>query len=133
MTGTLFATRISEQMTTIASSSAITCSYLTSGLFYVTANSTNFTCNITDVPTTANQSYGVTLVIYTGASQTNLTYATTVTVNGTTATMYYNGGSANVSITAGTRFILQQIVILLASGASPTSPTCVFSTISIIY
>ena len=58
--------------------------WLTGAIFYHTNIAGNFTCNLTNMPTTANRSYVVILILDQGA---NPYYASVLQINGTTQTM----------------------------------------------
>jgi hypothetical protein len=58
--------------------------WLTGGIFYHTNIASNFTCNITNLPTTASRSYVVVLILQQSATPY---YANVVQVNGVPQTM----------------------------------------------
>jgi len=58
--------------------------WLTGAIFYHTGIVSNFTCNLTNMPTTANRSYVVILILNQGATAY---YASSVQINGAAQTM----------------------------------------------
>jgi len=128
-TGSSQLNRIIETITSLTGSSSITASYSNSGIFYISSPvSANFTINLTNIPTTSNYcTYSITLLIN---SATNKTYCNAITVNGTSYTIIYSGGSANISVSSAT-LINQQIILVYT--ASTTVPTFILSSVSQIY
>jgi hypothetical protein len=63
-------------------------------------------------------------------TSTNRTYANAVTVNGTSYTAIFNGGTSNISISSSAVAIVQQFIIVFTGSATPWK---VFSNLSQMY
>ena len=121
--GLLSVSRISEGISNLgtlgAGVSTITLDFSSSkSLYYVTPSSnTNLTCAITNVPTSTQYStYNFTVVVNDASYNP---YINSVTVNGTAATLSYNGGVSSVSVTAPAR-VVQSIVVMFLASATPS-------------
>ena len=74
-----------------------------------------FTCAISNVPTLIpTSSYGRACVVTLIMNNSPSTYCNAVTVNGTSATVYFNGGSSSISISSAS-VVVQQLAIYYAS------------------
>ena len=106
--------RISEVITTNAgTTSPYTFNYNTGSVFYISSPpATNFTVNITNMPSDVNRTFVVTLVIN---SATNKTYGNAFQIGGVAQTLIYNGGSANVTVSSASIIMQTFVVIGVAS------------------
>jgi len=112
------------------SSNIATINYASGGVYYVSPSSaTNFQIALTNVNPTSSTTTSciITLLINTS---TYGCYGNTCTINGTSRTIVFAGGSANVSITSGT--LVQQSLSIVYSGSS-TVPVVVMSSIVPFY
>lgn len=123
----LFTTnRITEVITPVTGGATVTLNYTNGGIFSTTAHTANFTIAITSVPTTANRTINITLLIN---SSTNKFYGNTITVNGSTTSPIINGGNSSISISSATLIIQQITVLYIAS----TTPTYVISSVNSVF
>ena len=111
--------QVSETITyygTVPSSNIISTIWTTGNLYYVTPVSANIlTLTVNSVPTTLTYStYDLSAIIDTSSYKT---YISTLNVNGTSATVYINGGSAP-TITSAT-LIIQSFVLIFTSSSTP--------------
>ena len=107
------------------SSSIATCNYATSAIHLITPTSGNFTLALTNVNPNSNtyRTFTVTLLI---DATTNKVFANALSVNGTSRTLLYNGGAANIPTLTSASTIVQTISVVY--GASTTVPVyCVTS------
>jgi translation initiation factor 1 (eIF-1/SUI1) len=109
VTGTVYPTSMSESFTTITTStSPLTLNFGNGATFYLTSPpATNFTCNITNVPSAIGRTYLCTLIITASSTKT---FCNSVQINGNTAITPYFANGIPTSITTGT-FITQTIAI----------------------
>jgi hypothetical protein len=105
--------RITESIFSTTTTSNID---LTQGaVFYLgSAPAANFTANLINVPSDTNRTFVVTFII--DSSGTNKTYCNAITTSntstiGTSQTLYYVGGAANINVISA-NFITQTIVII---------------------
>lgn len=111
--------KTAEQMGNLTiTSNAATWDYPTTpAIAYVTPSSaTNFTLNITNIPFVFSGSSSVTVTLLINTS-TNKAYANAITVNGTSYTMRFCGGSAAINISSAV-WVLQTITILILPGTT---------------
>lgn len=88
--GTLSVQEIQELVTTkTGATGVVTHNWLGGGIFYHTGIAANFTCNITNLPTTANRSYVVVLILDQGATAY---YASAIQIGGVAQTMKWPNG-----------------------------------------
>lgn len=94
------------------SSNVLTYDYSNGAILYFPLSSnTNFQISLTNVPTVQYNTYTFTLILNTA---TNVAYANTCKINGTTQTLVANGGLANVDVTNVTSsgLLMQQFTII---------------------
>jgi hypothetical protein len=116
VTGTLTIQQTQEVVNTKSSATGtVTHDWTTGAIFYHTSISSNFTCNLTNMPTTSTRAYVVNLVLvqggtayYANALQVNSSAVTINWVNNTTPTpganktevesftLYYSGSTWTV-------------------------------------
>jgi len=122
---------IMEKVTAVTVSSNIaTINYASGGVYYITpAAATNFQIVVTNVNPASSTTTTciVTLLINTS---TYLCYGNTCSINGTSLSIKFAGGSSNVSITSGT--LVQQSLSIVYSGSS-TVPVVVMSSVVPFY
>jgi len=88
--GTLAVQQIQEYSSAITGASGVVVhNWLAGGIFYHTGIVANFTCNITNLPTTPNRSYVVVLILQQGASAY---YASVVQIGGVSQTVKWPNG-----------------------------------------
>jgi hypothetical protein len=88
--GTLAVQQIQEYSSAITGASGVVIhNWLAGGIFYHTGIAGNFTCNITNLPTTANRSYVVVLILNQGPIPY---YANAVQINGISRLMSWPNG-----------------------------------------
>jgi len=123
-TDTIDVKKVSEQVdsTKAIISDILSLDYLTcTGINYISAL-TNFELVVTNVPTTStNKVYNITLMI------NGSTYANTCSINGTSVSMIADGGLSNITIDAGTSYVLQQFNIMFLNSSVPVVVTNVVS------
>jgi hypothetical protein len=95
----------------------------TSALYYgVTTSgvSTSLTLSITGVPTSSSYAtYDLGFVLSVGAPTTK-PYFKTLTVNGNSVTLSYNGGSSSVSVSTSSNYVLQNLSVGFAGSTVPS-------------
>ena len=108
----LYANNLSER---IATASSTTFDYTTGSIFYIASpSSSNFTANFINIPSTLNQTFVVTLVILASTNKVfgnAITVSNTSSVNGSTSTLYFNGGVNAVSV-SNASLIIQSFAIM---------------------
>lgn len=88
--GTLAVQQIQEYSSAITGASGVVVhNWLAGGIFYHTGIVANFTCNITNLPTTPNRSYVVVLILEQGASAY---YASVVQIGGVSQSVKWPNG-----------------------------------------
>jgi uncharacterized coiled-coil protein SlyX len=115
-TGTTTFNEIVEQITSVSSiTNALSLDYsAVKGVVYVQTPTSNLSLTLTNLSTSStNASYTITLVI------PSKYYVNSCTVNGTSRTIYFNGGSANVSINASATFVLQTLTFAYLNSSTP--------------
>ena len=129
-TGLLRETNIGEAIQTGLSvaSGSVAVAYNSGGIAYITntTSSTNFTINITNLPTTLNTVYTQTCLI---DATTYKTYGGTIQIGGVGYTSIYIGGSP---IIVSAVLLLQTITIIFTSGTTPYNGRVIVS-ISPVY
>jgi hypothetical protein len=120
-------TTISEPFITNAgTTSPYTLDYSTGATFYITLPpSSNFTCNITNVPSDINRTYVITLII---TSTTNKTFCNSVQINSNTAITPNYANGILTSITSG-NVITQSISIQRISSGDVAANVTVLSSV----
>ena len=114
LTGINYVDRLSELIFNSASG-AIAFDYNNGSTFYVQTPATaNFTAAFTNVPTTANRTFVASIILN---SASNKFYANAVTVNGTAATLLFNGGASAISVASATA-IVQTFAFVVGSGST---------------
>ena len=100
------------------SSNSISLNYSNGCNFYLTPfSSTNFSAAITNIPTTTlTGSYTFNIIANTS---TNKSYCSSLTVNGTSVTMQFNGGNSSVSISSAS-YTIQNFVLVYINSTTPT-------------
>jgi hypothetical protein len=92
VSGTTTLQQIQEVVNTkSAATGTVTHDWSTGAIFYHTSISANFTCNITNLPTTANRSYVVTLILVQGGTPY---YANALQVNSSSVSILWPNASA---------------------------------------
>ena len=116
-TGDTKITRIGETINNYGSisSNTITTSWTSGNIIYATpASSTNLSLVITSVPTTVNTSFNFSVLL---DASTYKVYINALTLNGSAATLLYNGGSASIPTLTSAGAIIQSFnAIYTASG-----------------
>ncbi len=110
--------RIVEQLTTTAvNSSNYSLDFSTAnGIMHISnPPSQNFLLTLTNVPTTANATYTISFVINTA---TNKSYINTITVNGVSRTILFNGGASSIVISSSSVVVQTITVVMVASAVS---------------
>jgi len=129
-TGLLRETNIGEAIQTGLSvaTGIVNVAYNSGGIAYITntTSSTNFTINITNLPTTLNTVYTQTCLI---DATTYKTYGGTIQIGGVGYTSIYIGGSP---IIVSAVLLLQTITIIFTSGTTPYNGRVIVS-ISPVY
>jgi hypothetical protein len=94
------------------------------GINLIATPSANYSLAISNVPSgSTNATYTVTLIT------TAKYYVNSITVNGTSRTIYANGGTANISINASSVYSMQQLNICFLNSSTPV----VFSSVMSIF
>jgi len=92
MTGPLQVEQIQESFSTITRAiGVVTHDWNSGGVFYHSTISTNFTANIINMPTTANRSYVVSLILQQSTAQAF--YASALQINSVAATIQWPNGA----------------------------------------
>jgi len=118
---------LSETVSSVTvSGGSAACVYSNGAVYYITGQTANFTLALSSFTSAANRAYSITLLI----NASSKFYANALTINGTSTTFVYNGGSSNVSVTNAT-YIIQQFNLVYTS--STTAPAFVISSISQAY
>jgi hypothetical protein len=128
-TGQSYCNRIAEQITSLTGSASVSANYTSGAIFYIASPHTaNFQILLTNVPiTNTYTTYTFSLILN---SQTNKTYCNSLSVNGTAITIYYNNGSANISLTSSILTLQTFNVIFLGIA---TTPSYIFCSVVPIY
>ena len=114
--GTTTLQQVQEVVNTKTSATGtVTHDWSTGAIFYHTSISSNFTCNITNLPTTANRSYVVTLILVQGGTPY---YANALQVNSSSVSILWPNASAPTATASRTEF---QTFTLYYSGAAWTA------------
>ena len=131
VTGTVYPTSMSESFTTITTStSPLTLNFGNGATFYLTSPpATNFTCDITNVPSAIGRTYLCTLIITASSTKT---FCNSVRINGNTAITPYFANGIPTSITTGS-FITQTIAIQRIFAGDVNGSVNVLSTITTWY
>jgi len=108
---------------------AVSVDFATAAVYFITNSSsaTSFTVNLTNVNagSLTNKTFNVSLIIN---AATYKVYGNSLTVNGTSRTMIFNNGAANIPVLTSATHILQSITIIYTS--SSTVPTVVITNVS---
>lgn len=116
VTGVTSLQEIQETVSSVVSPGAsTTLDWTVSAIYYVTSMSANFTVNITNLPTTANRVYVVTLILVQGATPY---YANVLQIAGSATTIRWPGASAPTATANRTEV---QTFTLYYSGAAWTA------------
>lgn len=110
--------RIVEQLTTTATNAfsyAFDFSTANGILHLSSPPSTNFALAVTNIPTSINATYTLSIIINT---TTNKTYINAITINGVSKTLLYNGGSANISISSSSLVVQTITIVMIGSTVS---------------
>jgi exosome complex RNA-binding protein Rrp42 (RNase PH superfamily) len=115
---------INETVNSVSSiTTALSLDYTTcKGINYIQTPTSNFSLAITNVPTgSTNAVYTITLMMAVKY------YANSCTVNGTSRTMQFGGGAANVSINASANYVMQQVNVMFLNSSTPIVSSNVLS------
>ncbi len=108
MTGILSLAETQETVNTIVTpASTQTVDWSTGAIFYVTSMNTNWTPNITNLPTTSNRSYVVTLVLVQGGTPY---FLSGLQIAGASTTI--NWGNASLPVGTANRYDLVAFVLI---------------------
>lgn len=113
-----------EQVNSVSSvTTSLSLNYATcKGVNYIQTPTANFSLTLTNVPTTSsNASYSIVLMI------PSKFYANSCTINGTSRTIYFTGGSANVTVNSSAVYVLQQISVMYLNSSIPIVTSSVIS------
>jgi hypothetical protein len=92
------------------------------GVNLIATPTANYSLAITNVPTgSTNATYTVTLVT------TAKYYVNSITVNGTSRTIYASGGTSNVSVNGSAAYVMQQLNICFLNSSTPVVFSSVLS------
>jgi hypothetical protein len=92
------------------------------GINLIATPSANYSFAITNVPTgSTNAVYTVTLL------STAKYYVNSITVNGTSRTIYATGGTSNISINASASYVMQQLSVSFLNSSTPVVFSSVLS------
>ena len=113
--GVTYVTNIAEEINAVTFSTAITCDYSQSSVFYIgSAPTANFTINLINMPSITNtsRSYVVTIA-YWGATSNfycnSASVSTSSSVNSTKITPNFSS-TPTATVASGTHLVLQQLV-----------------------
>jgi uncharacterized protein YuzE len=115
---------INETVNSVSSiTTALSLDYTTcKGINYIQTPTSNFSLALTNIPTgSTNAVYTITLMMAVKY------YANSCTVNGTSRTMQFGGGSANVSVHASANYVLQQVNVMFLNSSTPIVSSNVLS------
>jgi hypothetical protein len=124
LTGTNTVNLINETVNSVSSiTTSLSLDYTTcKGINYIQTPTSNFSLAITNVPTgSTNAVYTITLMMAVKY------YANSCTVNGTSRTMQFGGGAANVSINASANYVMQQVNVMFLNSSTPIVSSNVLS------
>jgi arginine deiminase len=94
------------------------------GVNLIATPTANYSLAITNVPTgSTNATYTITLI------STAKYYVNSITVNGTSRTIYASGGTSNISVSASASYVMQQLNICFLNSSTPV----VFSSVMSIW
>jgi hypothetical protein len=120
----LTTTKIIEKNNAISVSAGVaTCNYTNGAVFYITNQTSNFRCDINNVPNTTNRTFTISLIINTSSQKF---YSNTLRVNSTSRTLLFSGGASSIDISTAS-FVLQQISVVYTNDS--TIPTVCFSSV----
>lgn len=121
---TINVSELYEQVNSVSSiTTSLSLNYATcKGVNYIQTPTSNFSVALTNVPTSStNASYSIVLMI------PSKFYANSCTINGTSRTIYFTGGSANVTVNSSAVYVLQQISVMYLNSSTPIVTSSVIS------
>jgi hypothetical protein len=116
LSGTKTFALANEQVNYVSSvTTALSLDYATcKGINLIATPTANYSLAITNVPTgSTNATYSVTLIT------TAKYYVNSITVNGTSRTIYAGGGTSNISVNASASYVMQQLSICFLNSSTP--------------
>jgi hypothetical protein len=93
------------------------------GINYIQTPTANFSLALTNVPSPPSNCAVYSLTLMMAVKY----YCNSITVNGTSRTLYFGGGSSNASINASASYVLQQINIQYLNSSTPVVTSNVLS------
>jgi hypothetical protein len=92
------------------------------GINLIATPTSNYSLAVTNVPTgSTNATYSITLIT------TAKFYVNSITVNGTSRTIYASGGTSNISVNGSASYVMQQLNICFLNSSTPVVFSSVLS------
>jgi hypothetical protein len=116
LSGTNTVSMINEQINNVTGvTTSLSLNYSSiKGINYINTPTSNFSLAITNVPTgSTTATYTVTLLMSVKY------YCNSITVNGTSRTIYAGNGTSNISINASASYVMQQLSIVFLNSSTP--------------